>query len=136
MAAHGEVILDWGDGQHTFNISKIAQILELQDKCGAGIGTIHSRLRNGTFFFYDFREVVRLGLIGGGMKPVDALVLTRRYVDERPWHESVLTATAIIMAAFIGVPATPVGKKKRKRREAPTMTESSTAPVSTASAPL
>jgi hypothetical protein len=133
MAAHGSVTLFFGDGEHVFNISPIGQTLELQDKCNAGVGTILQRLTTGTFFVNDFRETIRLGLIGGGMKPEEAFRLTKRYVDDRPWQESVLTAPAIIMAAMTGVPKEDVGKKEAAGDETGATT-ASPAPQSTESA--
>lgn len=135
MAAHGGVTLAWADGEHVFNISKIGQALELQDKCGCGIGEVMRRLLNGTFHVNDFREVIRLGLIGGGMKPTDALALVKRYVDERPWNESVLTATAIISAAMVGIPDEIVGKKPAADRATTEATAASPDPYSMESAP-
>lgn len=111
MPANGQIELTWGDGDHVFNIAKIGQALELEEKCGAGIGTIITRLRAGTFFINDFRETIRLGLIGGGMEPPKAMQLVRRYVDARPWAESVLPAQAILTVAMVGVPGDDVGKK-------------------------
>lgn len=111
MASHGSVKLVWGDGEQVFNIAKIGQALELQDKCNAGVGTVLQRLLSGTFFVNDFREVIRLALIGGGKSPEEAFKLVKRYVDERPWKESVLVATAIVSAAVVGVPDDPLSKK-------------------------
>jgi len=136
MSAHGEVNLTWGDGDQVFNISKIGQALELQDKCGAGVGTIMNRLLTGSFMFNDFRETIRLGLIGGGMEPSAALTLTKRYVDERPWRESVLVATAIISSAMVGVPDEKVGKEPADQTASEaTTTVALSDPPSTASAP-
>jgi hypothetical protein len=135
MAAHGEVLLPFGDGEHLFNISKNGQLLELQDKCDAGIGTILQRLRAGTFKVQDFRETIRLGLIGGGMPPVEAFKLVKRYVDERPWAESVLTATTIMLAAHVGVPEEKVGKQKAARGKTRAEVTASQEPHSTASGP-
>jgi hypothetical protein len=111
MASHGSVTLVWGDGEQIFNIAKIKQALELQDKCNSGVGTIMQRLMSGTFFINDFRETIRLGLIGGGMAPEKAFTLVKRYVDERPWKESVLVATAVISSAVVGIPDDPLSKK-------------------------
>jgi hypothetical protein len=129
----GDVVLPWADGEHTFNIRKIGPATELQDKCGGvGVGTIMNRLLKGNFFVADFREVIRLGLIGGGMRPVEASDLTKRYVDDRPWQESVLVATAIITAAIVGTPKEHVGKKGQAEGTATeTVTAGSSAPPST-----
>lgn len=114
--SHGDVIIAWADGDHVFNIRKLGQAFELQDKCGCGVSEVLNRLRSGKAFVNDFREVIRLGLIGGGLKPLEAKMLVERYVDARPWHESVMTATAIILAAYAGTPEeTGVGKKRAGR---------------------
>ena len=78
----------------------------------------------------DVREILRLGLIGGGMKPFEALAMVKRYVEERPLLESMLVAAAVMQAALAGVPDDPVGKPQAET--APQTVSSS--PQSTASA--
>lgn len=131
---NGNIELSFGDGDHVFNVAKIGQALELEEKCGAGVSEILDRLRTNRWKLNDVRETIRLGLIGGGMTPVNALNLVKRYVDERPWGESLLIAQAIMIAAIIGVPGDLVGKTKaegprRRRRNA------SSAPRSTVPEP-
>lgn len=109
---NGKVTLAWGDGDHDFNIAKIGQIFELQDKCGCGLMEIFNRLREGRWRFEDIRETVRLGLIGGGKTPAQALVLTKRYVDERPLAENTQAAMTILMAAIVGPPEEEQPEKK------------------------
>lgn len=137
--ANGKVDLTWADGDYPFNIAKIGQTLELEEKCDAGVAEIFTRLREGRWRFNDARETIRLGLIGGGMKPTEALVLTRRYVDDRPWQESVPIATMILMAAMVGVPGDEVGKgpADRATNEAGSSTKTGALsdPPSTESAP-
>lgn len=127
---HGTIELDFADGRYSFCVAKLAQIFELQEKCDAGPNQIFERLRAGTWRVNDFRETIRLGLIGAGMEPLAALKLVRRYVDERPWHESVLTGAQILMAALVGVPGDPLDFPKAE--EAKTgQTTASSAPTST-----
>lgn len=135
---NGKVTLSWGDGEHDFNLARIGQLLELEDKCGAGVMEVFTRLQGNRWRLNDVRETVRLGLIGGGQKPEAALVLVKRYVDERPLSENVLVATAILMAAIVGVPGDDVGKPPADRtatEEAGQATAVSSAPPSTASPP-
>jgi len=112
MAVNGKITLAWADGEHDFNIAKIGQIFELQDKCGCGLMEIFNRLREGRWRFEDIRETIRLGLIGGGKTPAQALVLTKRYVDERPLAENTQAAMAILMAAIVGPPEEEQPAKK------------------------
>jgi len=117
MAVNGEIELRWGDGEHKFNIAKLRCVLELEDKCGCGIAEIVMRIRDGTWKFNDIRETIRLGLIGAGELPDRALLLTVRYVDERPWSENVLPAQAILFAALVGVQGENPEKKERADRD-------------------
>ncbi len=147
MVPNGKVEFTWGDGEHTFNIAKIAQALELEEKCGCGVAEIFERLRNGRWHINDVRETIRLALIGGGIDtkngidPQKAALLVKRYVDERPWQESVQTAMLILMAAIVGVSGDEVGKKptaeQAQEQESPSTAQmdDSSAPQSTVSVP-
>lgn len=101
--ANGRIELAWGDGDHVFNIAKLGQVFELEDKCGCGVVEVLNRLREGRWKVVDIRETIRIGLIGGGKSAADALLLVKRYVDEAPWAENVLTAQMVLMAAIVGV---------------------------------
>ncbi len=131
MAINGEVELTWGDGEHKFNIAKIGQVLELEDKCNCGVSEVYNRIREGRWRFNDLHETIRLGLIGAGMEPPKAMVLVRRYVDDRPWVESVQVALLILMSALVGVSGDEVVKKQKaeqtneKVRSSETVAESS-----------
>lgn len=101
---HGAIELDWADGTHTFRLA-LEQIEELEEKRDASLFTLALRLSPSVreAKVRDISEVLRLGLIGGGMKPVEALALVRRYVDERPLDESRDVAYAIAMAGLARV---------------------------------
>lgn len=71
--------LKFADGEYTFRLG-LAQIHELQTKCGAGIGAIYARVLQGraqgdvlvghpafaAYEIVDLVETIRQGLIGGG----------------------------------------------------------------------
>jgi hypothetical protein len=132
MSSNASITLAWADGDYLFRLP-IGQLRELQEKCGAGPMVIYQRLHSGEWRVDDVRETLRLGLIGGGMKPVEALVLVKRYVDERPWAENVLPATAVILAAVMGVPDDKVGKPEAETTTTEA-TDASSSPRSTARA--
>jgi len=134
MAINGTVTLPFADGDHDFNVAKIALVLELEAKCECGIQEIFDRLTQRRWRFYDVRETIRLGLIGGGKTPAAALSLTQRYVDARPFAENVQAAQLILMAALVGVPDDMVGKKKTEATMQADANASSD-PLSTASVP-
>ena len=119
----GSVAFDWADGTYSFRLA-IGQLRELQDKTGIGPAALFDRLSGRDWRVDDLRETIRLGLIGGGMDPLDALVLVRRYVDERPLLESVQPAFRIMVAALVGVADDPAGKKKARRTRKTAVTPS------------
>ena len=116
----GSVTLQFGDGEYPFRLA-YGQFRELQEtvnrprlEVGApSIGALNlaEALRTGGAWPSDAREVIRLGLIGGGMKADRALVLVKRYVENKPFYPSMLLAQAILMTALIGPPEDPVGKE-------------------------
>lgn len=108
-----KIDLDWADGHHDFRLA-IGELEELQEKTSVGPPVVLRRLHGGEWFVADVRETIRLGLVGGGMKATEALVLVRRYVDERPdWLNNALLARVIIEAALVGVADEPVKKKAK-----------------------
>jgi hypothetical protein len=138
MSADGSVELEWGDGEHKFRLA-IGQLRELQEKVnrprvaiGAhpiGLQQLLSGFRDGSWWIDDVSEIIRLGLIGGGKAPIDALSLTQRYCLSRPPLESVPIAQVILLTALIGDPDDVVGSKKNE--ETTTMPESSSSPSTT-----
>jgi len=104
MALHTKIgPIPFADGEYVFDVGPLGIRLELEEKCG-GIGLlgIHRRLQTDCLIM-DYRETIRLGLMGGGMKPLDALKLVKRYVEARPAQESVPLAMMILMAGLVGV---------------------------------
>ncbi len=131
MSRHGAVELDWADGSYTFRLG-LAEIEELEEKRDISIFTLAARLSPQIRAprLADMREVLRLGLIGGGSKPVDALALVRRYLEERPLDESRDVAYAVTMAGVARVHPKDLGDDEPG--EAPAAEPSgSTSPPST-----
>src|SRR4051794_1788958 len=123
MSATGTRSIIWANGEDVFCIAKVGLILDLEDKCKSGFAVVMARLEAGAWGINDVREPIRLGLIGGGMKPDAAMAAVRRHVDENPLAHSVLVAYEVMRSAMFGIPVDdPVGvvdeskKKKRQRR--------------------
>lgn len=125
------VTLAWGDGEYPFRLG-IAQFRELQEKVNKWRVAIGSKpigprefaesLHDGNAWPDEVAEVLRLGLIGGGMKPVDTLILIKRYGPEgRPLLESSHTAYLVVLDGLAGVPDDPVGKKQESATAAQTI---------------
>ncbi|MFN6950985.1 MAG: gene transfer agent family protein [Albidovulum sp.] len=109
MSADAKVTLVWFDGEDDFRLG-IGEIRALQEKTGAGPETLRRRIVDGNWFIDDLRETIRLGLIGAGCKPSEAMEKVKRSFDARPFGESRVIAATIILAAVVGVPDDPVGK--------------------------
>lgn len=113
MSANGTLAgVAWANGEHTFCIAKIGLLLDLEAKCNAPVGAIYERLLAGRWAVHDVREVIRLGLIGGGMEQHVALATVQRAIDNGfPLSQHVLIAVQILAAAIVGVEGDDVGKK-------------------------
>lgn len=123
---HNYIDLDFADGEYRFALP-LAQIDELQSKCGAGIGAIFARTVKGAsrqgddivlvpghaeFYALDLIETVRQGLIGGKRGTVDdkevevdptvARRLVNNYVLNQPLSYSWELAVAILGACIVG----------------------------------
>ena len=116
----GSVTLQFGDGEYLFRIA-FGQWRELQESVNKprleigeppiGPMALMRALLNGDAWPHDVREIIRLGLIGGGMKTDRALVLVKRYVEARPHYLSMVPARAILQCAMFGPPDDPAGKE-------------------------
>jgi len=97
-----EQTLYFGDGEHKLSLT-IPLLEELQENLDLGPLQLLRRTLDGTWRVQDVREVIRLGLIGGGMKPLEALKLVERYASEAYIDDAVPVAFSVIAAAISGV---------------------------------
>jgi hypothetical protein len=141
MSTDGSISLVWGDGEQLFRFA-IGQWRELQEKVnlrrisiGApaiGPQTLLNAMRAKDAWPDDIRDVLRLGLIGGGLKPSDAHRLLANYFDDKPPFEHMQTAFLVMFAGLVGVPDDAIGSKKKSRVK---KTSQSASQPSTATAP-
>jgi hypothetical protein len=119
-AEDGSVSLQFGDGEYTFRIAfgQWRELLESVNKPRIEIGLtpigpmgLLKAMLEGDAWPHDVREVIRLGLIGGGMKTDRALVLIKRYVEGRPYFQNINEARVILQTAMLGPPEDQVGKE-------------------------
>lgn len=112
MNNQGEVTVTWGDGDYTFRLT-VTGLIELEEKCSAPFATVWHRVNVGEFGVNDVRETIRLGLIGGGMGPADAMRLVRRYLDDRlnivGMAEHINLVRLILSGVMFGFQASPLG---------------------------
>lgn len=93
----------FGDGEHPFAL-KASQIIELEAKCGAGIGTIATRVFAKHFSQVDIHETIRLAAIGGGMNSKRAAEMIAAYVADQPLIASWPLASKILEHVWFGAP--------------------------------
>lgn len=153
------VDLKFADGAYTFKLG-MAQIVEIEQKCGSGIGAIYARTIKGRYGYQDgeiypeqaeykfaeLLEVVRQGLIGGNAGIVDGKPVTvssvragdliERYVvgasDQRMAMTQVWSLAFAILAALIEGYTPP--KKGEPAPSRPTRRKKSTGPESSPTA--
>jgi len=103
---------DFADGTYKFALTwDLASEWEKTTDRSMYATLLHA-VRTGIVNLNDAREILRLGLIGGGMEPVAALRLVRTYVENRPAAENFPLVVRVMDAAFHGkgVPDTDEGK--------------------------
>lgn len=148
MSRDAAVTLDFGDGTYRFRLG-YGELEELQEAVDAGpwyilglFSGLAQMLMNPSavrgLSVKMVREILRIGLIGGGLKPAEALSLVRRYGPEaRPADESAGIAFKVLAAALRGAEDEEEPSKKKPEEENPSTTspeassasESSTAPA-------
>lgn len=109
MSRDAKVELTWADGDYTFRLGW-GELEALQEACNAGPWVILDRLFTKQCLVGDISNVIRQGLIGGGLEPTAATKLVRTYVEKRPPAENLLFATVILQAAIQGASEEPVGE--------------------------
>ncbi|MFN3549616.1 MAG: gene transfer agent family protein [Mesorhizobium sp.] len=110
MSRDGSITADFGTGGHRFRLAW-GEIVQLQDERDAGPYEIMDRLISGRWRVQDIACIIRLGLVGGGMRPPEAIRLVREYVEARPPMENHDLALRVLGAALVGAPEEDVGKK-------------------------
>lgn len=119
MSRDARIDFPWADGDHTFRLAW-GELEMLQEACDAGPYVVLSRLYGEDWKLGDIYHTLRLGLIGGGMKPAEALKLTATYIKRRPPVENIMFAQAVLSAGCHGAPEERLGEP-----DAPSQAESS-----------
>lgn len=122
MSGDGSITLAWGDGEHVFRLA-IGQFRELQERVNqrrvaigappVGPKTLLDALRLNDAWPDDVRDVIRLGLVGGGMTQADVIRAMVNHFDTTGPLQHMPAAFAILLAGLVGDPTDPVGSKKK-----------------------
>jgi len=120
-----QIDLDYFDGhRYTFKLTVVG-IAEIQKRCGVGdipvgIGVVYARLAHGGYFLEDLTEVVRQGLICGGVASAEAREMIERYqpgaAEGRKlelWHRLSYDVICACVHGYID-PDAPVDEDEKK----------------------
>ncbi|MGB0661328.1 MAG: gene transfer agent family protein [Mangrovicoccus sp.] len=99
----------WPGGEHQMRLA-LAQLEGLQGKVDAGPEFLLHKIRLGQWTASDLFEVIRWGLIGGGMDRMDAEKLIQRVIDQHPLGEFKGPAIEVLAHSVYGPPDDPVGE--------------------------
>jgi len=110
------------------------ELMKIQEACDAGPYLVLDRLVSGRWRLQDISEVIKWGLIGGGLPQGEAIDLVESEVEGRPPLENLVVAQKVLGAGVIGTAEEEVGKKSkaasRAKRSHRSRTESSDLPPS------
>jgi len=104
----------FGDRDHSFALTD-PMVRELEQITGRGIGALYLETVAGRWHLPHLTEIVRLGLIGGGMNPEQALRLVNTYAKDRPLAEVYPLALDVLDARWSGVPDTQPNSQGTER---------------------
>lgn len=98
-----EVVIPWPGGEHAFRLG-LAELETIQQKTDCGPEYLLHRINAGQWHVGDLIEVLRNGLIGGGMPHVDALKAVRKAFDSHPVILFKVPAQTVLAAFLFGPP--------------------------------
>jgi hypothetical protein len=123
MSADGSIEIVWAGEERRFRIG-IGEYRGLQESINArrvlinaepiGPSALLHLLRTNNAWPDDVRDVLKAGLIGGGLTFQEANKLLVRHFDGKPLIEHVKTAFPVLLASLVGVPDDEPSKKKTK----------------------
>jgi hypothetical protein len=102
----------FGDRERAFTLTD-PMLAELERLTEFGVGALYFKLMGLAFTAETLREIIRLGLIGGGTSPEDAKRLCDTYATDRPLSEVFPLALEIMEARWNGA-----GSDKAKAAQA------------------
>lgn len=105
------------NGQKTFFKLAWRELMKIQEACDAGPYVVLDRLVSGRWRLQDISEVIKWGLIGGGMPQGEALKLVETEVEGRPPVENLAIAQQVLGAGVVGAPEEEVGKKSAAAKQ-------------------
>lgn len=124
------VRISWPGGEHLFALP-LGRLRALQTSCNAGPEELFNRLRSGAWRIDDLIEILRHGLIGGGMDDAEAGPMVVRLMEVHAPVEFKMAAYMVLSHGILGPEDDSAGKPKGR----PPAPESGDSAGSTETAP-
>ena len=102
-------VIVWPGGEHPFRLA-LAQLEGLQKATDCGPEWLAMKLRSGQWLATEAFEILRWGLIGGGMDAVLAKKAVEGAFSRHPVGAFKVPALAVMMASLYGPAEDPAGK--------------------------
>lgn len=107
----------FGDAEYDFTLTD-PMLAELEKITGLGVGALYFQMLNLAYPAEYLREIIRLGLIGGGMNPEQAKRLCDAYGVNRPLAEVLGLAFEIMAARWTGTSTDQTPEDQARAAEA------------------
>lgn len=124
----------WPGGEDDFQL-RYGEIEILQDKCDAGPDYIFNALAGRTYLQRYAFEVLRLGLIGGGMDSHSARKRVDQVKEECPIRDFIAPAMNVLGAALVGYEDDKVGEEGEEATNPSDLAENGSLAASTEAGP-
>ncbi|MGA0615323.1 gene transfer agent family protein [Paracoccus sp. KR1-242] len=103
------VVIRWAGGEHAFRLG-LAELEVIQQNTDCGPEHLLQRINAGLWTAAELMEILRNGLIGGGMDDVDAKNLVHRTFGQHPMIVFKVPAQEVLFLCLYGPPDDPVGE--------------------------
>lgn len=104
-------VIVWPGGEHAFRLA-LAQCEGLQQATDCGPDFLLAKFESRLWSPKEAFEVLRWGLIGGGMEPAEAQKVVRGAFDRASGYaEFKVTALRVLLSALYGPPDDPAGER-------------------------
>jgi hypothetical protein len=120
MSRDASITFIWGEDDRTFRLGW-GELEKLQEACDCGPYVLLNRLHSGSWRIEDIREVIRWGLIGGGMPHADAAKKIKLYVEGLPPAQNLEAAQKIMRVGTFGASDETVGEQGAPNQEGTTV---------------
>lgn len=121
MSADGSIELEWAEETRKFRIA-IGGFRDVQESINSrrvaigaepvGPSAILAALRTNNAWPDDVRDILKAGLVGGGLAYDKVQRLLLKHFDNKPLLAHTKTAFLVLLAALVGVPDDEPAKKK------------------------